>query len=214
MREKGIFISFEGPDGAGKTSVLRVILNRLKPILEDRLLITREPGGLNNRVAENIRDLVLSSDYDEIDSRTEVLLFAAARRQHLVQTIIPALKEGKVVISDRYVDSSIAYQGGGRQIGVKKVSDINLFATEGILPDKTIYFKVCPEVGIKRINSTRKNEINRLDNAAIEFHKRVNKTYLSLVEAGDQRFEIVNAEDSIEKVVEETWQIIKKIIDS
>ena len=214
MRKKGIFISFEGPDGAGKTSVLRVILNRLKPILEDRLLITREPGGLNNRVAENIRDLVLSSDYDEIDSRTEVLLFAAARRQHLVQTIIPALKEGKVVISDRYVDSSIAYQGGGRQIGVKKVSDINLFATEGILPDKTIYFKVCPEVGIKRINSTRKNEINRLDNAAIEFHKRVNKTYLSLVEAGDQRFEIVNAEDSIEKVVEETWQIIKKIIDS
>ncbi|WP_273724861.1 dTMP kinase [Leuconostoc mesenteroides] len=214
MREKGIFISFEGPDGAGKTSVLRVILDRLKPILEDRLLITREPGGVNNRVAENIRNIVLSSDYDEIDSRTEVLLFAAARRQHLVQTIIPALKEGKVVISDRYVDSSIAYQGGGRQIGVQKVSDINFFATEGILPDKTIYFKVRSEVGIERINSTRTNEINRLDNAAIEFHKRVNKTYLSLVEAGNQRFEIVNAEESIEKVVEETWQIIKKIIGS
>lgn len=214
MREKGIFISFEGPDGAGKTSVLRVILDRLKPILEDRLLITREPGGVNNRVAENIRNIVLSSDYDEIDSRTEVLLFAAARRQHLVQTIIPALKEGKVVISDRYVDSSIAYQGGGRQIGVQKVSDINFFATEGILPDKTIYFKVRSEVGIERINSTRTNEINRLDNAAIEFHKRVNETYLSLVEAGNQRFEIVNAEESIEKVVEETWQIIKKIIGS
>ncbi|MFK8249052.1 dTMP kinase [Leuconostoc mesenteroides] len=214
MREKGIFISFEGPDGAGKTSVLRVILDRLKPILKDRLLITREPGGVNNRVAENIRNIVLSSDYDEIDSRTEVLLFAAARRQHLVQTIIPALKEGKVVISDRYVDSSIAYQGGGRQIGVQKVSDINFFATEGILPDKTIYFKVRSEVGIERINSTRTNEINRLDNAAIEFHKRVNETYLSLVEAGNQRFEIVNAEESIEKVVEETWQIIKKIIGS
>lgn len=214
MKEKGIFISFEGPDGAGKTSVLRVIISRLKPILEDRLLITREPGGANNRVAENIRNLVLSSDYDEIDSRTEVLLFAAARRQHLVQTIIPALKEGKVVISDRYVDSSIAYQGGGRKIGVKKVSDINFFATEGILPDKTIYFKVRSEVGIKRINSTRKNEINRLDKAAIEFHKRVNKTYLSLVEVGGQRFEIVNAEESIEKVVEDTWQIIKKIIGS
>lgn len=194
--------------------MLRVILDRLKPILEDRLLITREPGGVNNRVAENIRNIVLSSDYDEIDSRTEVLLFAAARRQHLVQTIIPALKEGKVVISDRYVDSSIAYQGGGRQIGVQKVSDINFFATEGILPDKTIYFKVRSEVGIERINSTRTNEINRLDNAAIEFHKRVNETYLSLVEAGNQRFEIVNAEESIEKVVEETWQIIKKIIGS
>ncbi|MCT4378081.1 dTMP kinase [Leuconostoc falkenbergense] len=214
MKEKGIFISFEGPDGAGKTSVLRVIISRLQPILEDRLLITREPGGVNNRVAENIRNLVLSSDYDEIDSRTEVLLFAAARRQHLVQTIIPALKEGKVVISDRYVDSSIAYQGGGRQIGVKKVSDINFFATEGVLPDKTIYFNVRSEVGIERINSTRKNEINRLDNAAIEFHKRVNKTYLSLVEVGDQRFEIVNAEESLEKVVDETWKIIKKIIGS
>lgn len=100
MDTKGILISFEGPDGAGKTSVLKIILNRLKPILGERLLFTREPGGANNPIAEAIRELVISSNYSEIDDRTEVLLFAASRRQHLVQTILPALKAGKIVITD------------------------------------------------------------------------------------------------------------------
>ncbi|CUR63292.1 dTMP kinase [Leuconostoc gasicomitatum] len=213
MREKGIFISFEGPDGAGKTSVLQIILQRLKPIFGENLLITREPGGADNPIAEQIRNLVLSSNYSDIDLRTEVLLFAAARRQHLVQTIIPALENGKLVISDRYVDSSVAYQGGGREIGVQKVLDVNQFATEGILPDKTIYFNIRPEIGIQRINSTRTNEINRLDTDTIDFHKRVNKTYLELADDNKRRYEIVNAEANLEKVVEETWQLVKKIID-
>ncbi|MDF8366783.1 dTMP kinase [Weissella paramesenteroides] len=212
MGERGILISFEGPDGAGKTSVLKVILERLKPVLGDRLLVTREPGGNNNPLAESIRDMLLSSDYPELDDRTEVLLFAAARRQHLVQTILPALADGKIVISDRYLDSSIAYQGGGREIGVEKVMSVNEFATEGVVPDYTIYFDVKPEVGIQRINSTRTNEINRLDQAEIAFHKRVSNAYLDLVAADPGRFRLINAEINFDSVVEETWQEVKTIL--
>lgn len=212
METSGKFISFEGPDGAGKTSVLKVILERLKPVLGDRLLVTREPGGNNNPLAESIRDMLLSSDYPELDDRTEVLLFAAARRQHLVQTILPALADGKIVISDRYLDSSIAYQGGGREIGVEKVMSVNEFATEGVVPDYTIYFDVKPEVGIQRINSTRTNEINRLDQAEIAFHKRVSNAYLDLVAADPGRFRLINAEINFDSVVEETWQEVKTIL--
>lgn len=212
MDTKGILISFEGPDGAGKTSVLKIILNRLKPILGERLLFTREPGGTNNPIAEAIRELVLSSNYSEIDDRTEVLLFAASRRQHLVQTILPALKDGKIVITDRYVDSSIAYQGGGRKIGVQKVININEFAIQGTLPDYTIYFNVRPEIGIQRIQQTRMNEVNRLDKTAITFHQRVSESYLAIAAGDPERFRIINAEADFDTVLEETWQVIKKIL--
>lgn len=212
METKGILISFEGPDGAGKTSVLKTILNRLKPIFDDRLVFTREPGGANNPLAEAIREMVLSSNYREIDDRTEVLLFAASRRQHLVQTILPALEAGKIVITDRYVDSSIAYQGGGRKIGMQKVIDINDFAIEGTLPDYTIYFNVRPEIGIQRIKQTRMNEVNRLDKAEIAFHKRVSESYLAIAAENPERFKIINAEADLDCVIEETWQVIKEIL--
>lgn len=212
METKGILISFEGPDGAGKTSVLKTILNRLKPIFDDRLIFTREPGGANNPLAEAIREMVLSSNYREIDDRTEVLLFAASRRQHLVQTILPALEAGKIVITDRYVDSSIAYQGGGRKIGMQKVIDINDFAIEGTLPDYTIYFNVRPEIGIQRIKQTRMNEVNRLDKAEIAFHKRVSESYLAIAAENPERFRIINAEADLDCVIEETWQVIKEIL--
>lgn len=212
MIENGLFISFEGPDGAGKTSVLKVILDRLKPLLGERLLITREPGGNNNVIAENIRVLLLNSDYPVIDSKTEVLLFAAARREHVVKTIIPALKSGKIVISDRYIDSSIAYQGGGRKVGEKEVFDINLFATDGLLPNKTIYFDVRPEIGIERINSTRVDEINRLDKEEMSFHNRVNEAYHSIITNDMKRFHVINAERNFEDVVSETWRIVTEIL--
>ncbi|XZO08073.1 dTMP kinase [Weissella paramesenteroides] len=212
MKTGGKFISFEGPDGAGKTSVLKVIIERLRPILGDRLLVTREPGGNNNALAEIIRGILLSSEYPELDDRTEVLLFAASRRQHLVQTILPALADDKIVISDRYLDSSIAYQGGGRKIGVEKVRSINEFATEGIVPDYTIYFNVRPEVGIQRIKSTRENEINRLDKAEIAFHKRVSNAYLDLATTYSERFRLINAEMDFDSVTEEVWKEVKTIL--
>ncbi len=157
----GKFISFEGPDGAGKTSVLHAILDRLTPMLGEQLVITREPGGRDNQVAEAIRDLVLSPAYPAMDPWTEAMLYAAARRQHVVETIRPALADDKVIISDRYLDSSIAYQGGGRELGAERVADLNQYATNGLQPQATIYLDLAPEVGLARIQATRQDEINR-----------------------------------------------------
>ena len=134
----GTFITFEGPDGAGKTSVLRAIVQRLTPLLGDRLVLTREPGGKDSQVAEAIRDLVLDPNLPSMDAWTEALLYAASRRQHLVDTVLPALAADKVVVSDRYVDSSIAYQGGGRDLGIESVTTINQFATKGVMPTATV----------------------------------------------------------------------------
>ena len=147
----GTFITFEGPDGAGKTSVLRAIVQRLTPLLGDRLVLTREPGGKDSQVAEAIRDLVLDPNLPSMDAWTEALLYAASRRQHLVDTVLPALAADKVVVSDRYVDSSIAYQGGGRDLGFESVTTINKFATKGVMPTATVYLDIRPEVGLQRI---------------------------------------------------------------
>ena len=145
----GIFISFEGPDGAGKTTALEKLLPLLKERTDKEVVLSREPGG--SIIAEKIRKIILDIHDEEMDPRTEALLYAAARRQHLVDAVLPALDEGKVMLSDRFVDSSIAYQGGGRQIGTKEVTEINDFAIDGHLPDLTIYFDVTPDVGLSRI---------------------------------------------------------------
>ena len=157
----GTFITFEGPDGAGKTSVLRAIVQRLTPLLGDRLVLTREPGGKDSQVAEAIRDLVLDPNLPSMDAWTEALLYAASRRQHLVDTVLPALAADKVVVSDRYVDSSIAYQGGGRDLGIESVTTINQFATKGVMLTATVYLDIRPEVGLQRIQENRQDEINR-----------------------------------------------------
>ena len=147
----GTFITFEGPDGAGKTSVLRAIVQRLTPLLGDRLVLTREPGGKDSQVAEAIRDLVLDPNLPSMDAWTEALLYAASRRQHLVDTVLSALAADKVVVSDRYVDSSIAYQGGGRDLGIESVTTINQFATKGVMPTATVYLYKHPEKSLQRI---------------------------------------------------------------
>ncbi|MDR3190379.1 MAG: dTMP kinase [Lactobacillaceae bacterium] len=205
----GTFISFEGPDGAGKTSVLNAIIDKLTPLYGADLLLTREPGGTNNKIAETIRDLVLSPEYPEMDPRTEVLLFAASRRQHVVQTLQPAIAAGKLVITDRYVDSSIAYQGAGREIGVGAVTDVNAFAIEGFLPDLTIYLDVRPEVGLERINTTRTDEINRLDMDALSFHQRVSGEYHQLAKQNPERYMVINAEQPLDTVIADAWAALK-----
>lgn len=209
----GKFITFEGPDGAGKTSVLKAIVAKLTTVYGKDLLLTREPGGTDNPIAEQIRDLVLSPAYPEMDARTEVLLFAASRRQHIVQTIKPALAAGKLVISDRYVDSSIAYQGAGRQIGVSAVTAVNQFAIDGFLPDKTIYLDVRPEVGLERIQTTRTDEVNRLDMDALAFHQRVSAQYHELAAQNPARYIVINAEQALEDVIEDTWQALASYLN-
>ena len=208
----GTFISFEGPDGAGKTSVLRAIVARLQPGLGERLLLTREPGGTGNKIAEAIRDLVLDPATTEMDKKTEALLYAVSRQQHLVQTILPALAADKVVITDRYVDSSIAYQGGGREIGTDAVTAINDFAIEGMMPTATVYLDIRPEVGLNRIQTTRQDEVNRLDVEALSFHQRVSEAYHALAAKDPERFLIIDAEQNLDAVIADTWAALAPVL--
>lgn len=197
----GKFISFEGPDGAGKTSVLKAIGEELRAKYGDNLMLTREPGG--NKISESIRNIILDPINTEMDVRTEALLYAAARRQHLMETVIPALKAGKLVISDRYVDSSVAYQGGGREIGEQAVWQMNQFAIDGLEPDLTVYLDIESEEGIRRIKTHRTDEINRLDVEALEFHQRVRKSYLNLLEQNPERIKLVDASQPLDKVLQD-----------
>ena len=147
-----------------------------------------------------------------MDQRTEALLYAASRRQHLVQTILPALAADKVVITDRYVDSSIAYQGGGRELGTDAVAAINDFAIEGFMPQATVYLDIRPEVGLQRIQTTRQDEVNRLDVEALSFHQRVSDAYHELAKQYPDRFLMINAEQELDAVIADTWAALAPIL--
>lgn len=202
----GVFISFEGPDGAGKTTALNAVLPELQKRAKKEIVATREPGG--SPIAEKIRDLVLDAKYLEMDDRTEALLYAAQRRQHLVDIILPNLEADKIVISDRFVDSSIAYQGGGRQIGVDAVASINDFAIEGVMPELTVYFDVPSEVGLARIKSNRSGTEDRLEQAKIDFHQRVRDTYKQLQEQSPDRIQVINANQDTLQVAQDVLELI------
>ncbi|WP_047998952.1 dTMP kinase [Lactiplantibacillus herbarum] len=206
----GKLVTFEGPDGAGKTSALNAIVAQLQPQLGDRLVVTREPGG--NQISEAIRQIILDRHNTEMDVRTEALLYAAARRQHIVQKILPALQNDQLVLCDRFIDSSVAYQGAGRHIGEQAVYDMNQFATEGLTPDLTLYFDVDAAVGLERIQTHRQDEINRLDVEALSFHHRVQAAYLQLLADNPDRIKRVDASQPLDQVVTQALQIMKTLL--
>ncbi|MFZ1303767.1 MAG: dTMP kinase [Lactococcus raffinolactis] len=202
---KGILITLEGPEGAGKTTILQQIL----PILTQvgvAILTTREPGGI--RIAENIREIILAPENTAIDGKTELLLFAAARRQHLNEKVRPALAEGKIVIIDRFIDSSVAYQGYARGIDVADVEMINNFATDGLLPDLTLYFDVDTEIGLSRVMSGNR-EVNRLDLEAEEMHQKVRAGYQAIAKANPERIVTIDASQTIDQVVSTTLSTLQ-----
>lgn len=204
-----MFITFEGPEGSGKTTVSNIIEKRLEDI-GYQVVHTREPGG--TPIAEQIRNIILDKKNTMLDARAEALLYAASRRQHLVEKVWPALKEGKIVICDRYIDSSLAYQGGARNLGVENVLNINMFATEGTFPDMTLLFDITPEVGLNRIAANANREVNRLDLEKIEFHKSVRNTFLELAKQYKDRYVIIDASKPLDEVIENTWkEILKKL---
>ncbi|RXJ00888.1 dTMP kinase [Anaerobacillus alkaliphilus] len=199
MNEK--FITFEGGEGAGKTSVIQ----QLSQILQDEnvdFITTREPGGI--KISESIRHIILDTNNKEMDGRTEALLYAAARRQHLVERVIPALELGKIVLCDRFLDSSLVYQGIARRLGLEEVYAINSFAIENSLPKLTFYFDIEPEKGLARIAQNKEREINRLDQENLEFHYKVREGYLKLLEMFPERIIKINADRPLEEVVDET----------
>ena len=156
----GKLITFEGGEGSGKSSILKKISEELQK-RNIPFIITREPGG--TKISEEIRSIILDKQNTAMDKKTEALLYCASRRQHLVEKVFPSLEKGINVISDRYIDSSLLYQGYARGLGFDSVMDINLFAIDNRLPDKTLYFSIRPEVGLARINKNSNREVNRLD---------------------------------------------------
>lgn len=203
--KSNLFITFEGPEGAGKTTVIQKIAERLAEKNID-VLATREPGGIE--IAEKIRTIILNPAHTAMDERTEALLYAAARSQHYFEKVQPALDAGKLVICDRFIDSSLAYQGYARGIGIDEVLSINEFAIGKKLPDMTILFDIAPEVGLARIYATGNREVNRLDVESLLFHQKVHEGYLLLVERYPERIRIVNADQDIDSVVEDVWSLL------
>ncbi|WP_211272960.1 dTMP kinase [Anaerobacillus alkalidiazotrophicus] len=208
MTEK--FITFEGGEGAGKTSVIQ----ELSTYFDQKgyqFITTREPGGID--IAENIREIILDTRNTAMDGRTEALLYAAARRQHLVERVIPELRAGKIVLCDRFLDSSLVYQGMARGIGLEEVYAINSFAIENCMPKLTIYFDIEPEKGLARIANNTSREINRLDQENIEFHYEVREGYLKLLRMYPERIVLVNADKTLEEVVAETKRIVENFLE-
>lgn len=200
-----MFITLEGPEGSGKTTAVEFAVNKLLEMGYE-IVRTREPGG--TIISEQIRNVILDKANTAMDARTEALLYAASRRQHLIEKIWPALKAGKIVICDRYLDSSLAYQGGARELGIEEVLKVNLFATENTWPDLTLLFDIDPAIGLSRINSNNQREVNRLDLEKLDFHKKVRSTFLKLAEQYPERYAIIDASKSREEVAKATLDAI------
>lgn len=208
---KGLFITIEGPDGAGKSSLVKRLVTAIQSETTQSLVVTREPGGSD--IAEEIRELLLNPKHTNMDARTEALLLAAGRRQHVVEKIRPALEEGQIVLCDRFVDSSIAYQGQARGIGIDAVKAINEFAIEGLRPEVTLFLDVEAEVGLNRIKSKESNrKQDRLELEEITFHEEVRKGYHELIKQEPDRFIVVDASQSEDEVFSESWTHIQKVI--
>lgn len=204
---KGSLITFEGPDGAGKTTIINEILKQVPEMKRSNILVTREPGG--SKISETIRQIILDPANKEMDDRTEALLYAAQRGQHVNETIIPALEAGKIIFSDRYIDSSLAYQGVGRNLGIEAVQAINDFATNNLSADLTLFFDIDPAAGLARIEKLRPDQEDRLEQEKLAFHEKVYQGYKQLINLYPERIKTVDASKSIPEVVAQSVKIIK-----
>ncbi len=206
---KDKIISIEGGDGSGKTTIIKMIENYF---IEKKInyMVTREPGGV--KISESIREIILDKNNTEMDPKTEALLYAAARRQHLAEKVIPQLSSGKVIIFDRYVDSSVVYQGYVRGLGMEEVYNLNLFATEGFLPGLTILLDIEPEIGLKRISENNR-EKDRLDLEGLTFHKKVREGYLKLAKDNSDRIVVIDANQDAENVFERMIEHINDFLE-
>jgi dTMP kinase len=199
-----MFITFEGPEGCGKTTHSK----RLKSYLEGKglpVLLTQEPGG--TQVGKEIRGLLLRPE-SVLDETTEVYLFAADRSEHVTKIIKPALSEGKTVVCDRFIDSTIAYQIGGRRLPEDLVRYLNMISSKGLMPDLTFLLDVSPEIGLKR--ATQNGSADRFEKEEIEFHRRVREKYLEVARDNSGRIKIINTDD---RDIEQVQNIIRETID-
>ncbi len=204
---EGIFITLEGPDGSGKSTALRNIREYLDREKLD-YITTREPGG--TKIGEDIRQLVLDKANTGLAYETEALLYAASRAQHIDQLIEPELRAGKIVISDRFLLSSLAYQGVGRDLGIEEVKAINDFGLRGLEPDLILFFHIDPEETLKR--KTRRQGGDRLESEGNSFHRKVYNGYLDLIDRYPDNIVIIDAKQSIENVKLQVIQAIEELL--
>jgi dTMP kinase len=206
-QKKGLFITLEGVEGSGKTTAVQGIVEYFSDKYE--IYSTREPGG--SKIAEDIRKVILNPENTEMDPITEALLYAAARRQHFKEKVIPQLKMGKLVICDRFLDSSLAYQGYARKIGIKKVLSVNEFAVGNYMPDLTILLDLDPEIGLQRIRDNNREQ-NRLDMEELSFHRKVREGYLFLADKFPERFVVVDANVTKEELKKSVIQVVENFL--
>ncbi|GAB4545382.1 MAG: dTMP kinase [Anaerolineae bacterium] len=208
----GLFITFEGPDGSGKTTQIELLAERLRALGHD-VLITREPGG--TPIGDQIRAVVHDVKNVEMTRQTEFLLYSASRAQLVRQVIRPHLERGGTVLCDRFADSSMAYQGYGRQLDLETIDYITRFATGGLVPDLTIYLDLPVEVGLQRkqaAHTSQGGEWNRLDQQTLDFHQRVRQGYLNMAKAEPGRWLVVDATQSIPDTQAAIWRRLEHLL--
>ena len=196
MADRGLFITFEGTDGAGKTTQIQRLSADLRQAGHD-ICLTREPGG--TPISEQIRDMLLNPDHSEMAATTELLLYAASRAQHVSEVIKPALEAGKIVISSRFADAMVVYQGYGRGLDLERINRLNRIATEGVTPDVTFVLDLPVEIGLQRVQK-RRGGLDRLEREKIEFHQRLRDGYRALAQQEPQRLKIIDAQATPDQV--------------
>ena len=203
----GYFITFEGGEGTGKTTIITYLSKYLKDKGYD-VISTRQPGGIE--IAEQIRSIILDVKNTKMDYRTEALLYAASRTQHLAEKVIPALNENKIVLCDRYLDSSLVYQGIARNLGIENVLKVNMFALE-YMPNLTFFIDVKPEICFKRIKDNNR-EMDRLDLENMDFHNMVYEGYKKVAKMYPERIVSINGDRTVEELIEDIKKIIDKLL--
>jgi dTMP kinase len=202
----GTFITFEGPDGSGKSTQMRILADRVRSKGRE-VVETQEPGGTD--IGRQIRAILLNSRNKNLCPVAEMLLYFAARAQNVDERILPAWNAGAVVISDRFTDSTLAYQGGGRELGPGVVMQLHDIACHGIQPDLTICLDIDPETGLGRTRLRNGANRDRLDEEAVEFHRKVRSIYLKLAAEQPDRIKIIDGNSPIEAVSERIWEVVK-----
>ncbi len=205
----GCFITFEGPEGSGKSTQVRLlaawlVARGIEPV------VTREPGG--TRIGEQVRALLHNPDHTEMTAEAEILLYSAARAQHVGEIILPALAAGKIVLCDRFYDSTFAYQGYGRGLALEALQQITAFATRGLVPNASLFLDVPPEIGLRR-RQTGGEEMNRLDLETLVFHQRVREGYLKLLAKEPQRWHTIDATRPIDAVQAAVQHVVAALIE-
>ena len=208
MAHPGLFITFEGTDGAGKTTQIQRLAADLRGANYD-VCLTHEPGG--TPISEQIRDILLNPDHSEMAATTELLLYAASRAQHVFEVIKPALESRKIVISSRFADAMVVYQGYGRGLDLERINHLNQIATDGVRPDVTFVLDLPVEIGLQRVQNSR-GELDRLEREKIEFHRRLREGYQILAKQEPQRIKIIDAQVNPEQVYAQIQAAIQPLL--